>query len=176
MSKPAAKKAEPKPAAKASSRGSIDATPKTEDSIAKEVKPKPESVAKPEVVVNPVKLVDASPASPVDPVVNTAKDAQEKLSMDDILKKELEAEIAALEREEEEEALAEAEAAAEAAGAKKGASGAGAALAATGPKKEKKKKGEEKAHDEREHLNIVFIGHVDAGKSTISGQILYVGM
>jgi peptide chain release factor subunit 3 len=28
------------------------------------------------------------------------------------------------------------------------------------------------AHDQREHLNIVFIGHVDAGKSTISGQIL----
>ncbi len=27
-------------------------------------------------------------------------------------------------------------------------------------------------HDDREHLNIVFIGHVDAGKSTISGQIL----
>jgi len=29
-----------------------------------------------------------------------------------------------------------------------------------------------KVHDEREHLNIVFIGHVDAGKSTISGQLL----
>jgi peptide chain release factor subunit 3 len=27
-------------------------------------------------------------------------------------------------------------------------------------------------HDQREHLNIVFIGHVDAGKSTISGQIM----
>ncbi len=27
-------------------------------------------------------------------------------------------------------------------------------------------------HDPREHLNIVFIGHVDAGKSTMSGQIL----
>lgn len=26
----------------------------------------------------------------------------------------------------------------------------------------------------REHLNIVFIGHVDAGKSTIGGQILYL--
>ncbi len=26
--------------------------------------------------------------------------------------------------------------------------------------------------DPREHINIVFIGHVDAGKSTISGQIL----
>lgn len=31
-----------------------------------------------------------------------------------------------------------------------------------------------KVHDTREHLNIVFIGHVDAGKSTISGQILCV--
>mmetsp|Transcript_27221 Transcript_27221/g.37545 ORF Transcript_27221/g.37545 Transcript_27221/m.37545 type:complete len:608 (+) Transcript_27221:149-1972(+) len=28
--------------------------------------------------------------------------------------------------------------------------------------------------DMREHLNIVFIGHVDAGKSTIGGQILYL--
>lgn len=27
--------------------------------------------------------------------------------------------------------------------------------------------------DAREHLNIVFIGHVDAGKSTIAGSILY---
>lgn len=27
-------------------------------------------------------------------------------------------------------------------------------------------------HDEREHVNIVFLGHVDAGKSTLSGQIL----
>jgi peptide chain release factor subunit 3 len=26
--------------------------------------------------------------------------------------------------------------------------------------------------DTREHLNVVFIGHVDAGKSTLSGQIL----
>jgi peptide chain release factor subunit 3 len=26
--------------------------------------------------------------------------------------------------------------------------------------------------DDREHINIVFIGHVDAGKSTISGQVL----
>ncbi|KAK9844180.1 hypothetical protein WJX81_007181 [Elliptochloris bilobata] len=28
--------------------------------------------------------------------------------------------------------------------------------------------------DDREHLNIVFIGHVDAGKSTTGGQILYL--
>lgn len=26
----------------------------------------------------------------------------------------------------------------------------------------------------REHLNVVFIGHVDAGKSTTGGQILYL--
>ena len=26
----------------------------------------------------------------------------------------------------------------------------------------------------RDHLNVVFIGHVDAGKSTIGGQILYL--
>mmetsp|Transcript_16012 Transcript_16012/g.27393 ORF Transcript_16012/g.27393 Transcript_16012/m.27393 type:complete len:572 (-) Transcript_16012:500-2215(-) len=31
---------------------------------------------------------------------------------------------------------------------------------------------EELKDDPREHLNIVFIGHVDAGKSTISGQVL----
>lgn len=30
----------------------------------------------------------------------------------------------------------------------------------------------QQVHDEREHINIVFIGHVDAGKSTLSGQIL----
>ena len=28
--------------------------------------------------------------------------------------------------------------------------------------------------DSRSHMNVVFIGHVDAGKSTISGQILYL--
>lgn len=28
--------------------------------------------------------------------------------------------------------------------------------------------------DPREHLNLVFIGHVDAGKSTIGGQILFL--
>lgn len=39
-------------------------------------------------------------------------------------------------------------------------------------KKKDKKKKKVKAHDSREHLNIVFIGHVDAGKSTLSGQIL----
>jgi peptide chain release factor subunit 3 len=38
-------------------------------------------------------------------------------------------------------------------------------------KKEKKKK--ELIRDPRPHLNLVFIGHVDAGKSTISGHLLY---
>ncbi|CAB3989409.1 eukaryotic peptide chain release factor GTP-binding subunit ERF3A isoform X1 [Paramuricea clavata] len=28
--------------------------------------------------------------------------------------------------------------------------------------------------DSKEHINIVFIGHVDAGKSTIGGQVLYL--
>ncbi len=26
----------------------------------------------------------------------------------------------------------------------------------------------------RDHLNIVFIGHIDAGKSTLAGQILFL--
>merc|ERR1712048_1225933 len=43
-------------------------------------------------------------------------------------------------------------------------------------KKKKDKKDRKKPkwdpHDKREHLNLVLIGHVDAGKSTISGQIL----
>merc|ERR1712228_172191 len=38
--------------------------------------------------------------------------------------------------------------------------------------KDKKKKPIWDPHDPREHLNLVLIGHVDAGKSTISGQIL----
>lgn len=47
-------------------------------------------------------------------------------------------------------------------------------------KREKKKRLQAEADAEleakddlREHLNLVFIGHVDAGKSTLSGQILY---
>jgi peptide chain release factor subunit 3 len=31
-----------------------------------------------------------------------------------------------------------------------------------------------KEGDQREHFNLVFIGHVDAGKSTLSGNILYL--
>jgi len=33
--------------------------------------------------------------------------------------------------------------------------------------------GKLRERDDREHLNLVFIGHVDAGKSTFCGQILY---
>lgn len=36
------------------------------------------------------------------------------------------------------------------------------------------RKKKELIRDPRPHLNLVFIGHVDAGKSTISGHILYV--
>lgn len=39
-------------------------------------------------------------------------------------------------------------------------------------KKKEKKSGEETAKDKKEHVNVVFIGHVDAGKSTIGGQIM----
>ena len=34
--------------------------------------------------------------------------------------------------------------------------------------------GDVKECDPREHMNLVFIGHVDAGKSTLSGSILYI--
>ena len=34
--------------------------------------------------------------------------------------------------------------------------------------------GDETEGDPREHMNLVFIGHVDAGKSTLSGSILYI--
>eukprot|EP01100_Stratorugosa_tubuloviscum_P002649 TRINITY_DN162_c2_g1_i3.p1 TRINITY_DN162_c2_g1~~TRINITY_DN162_c2_g1_i3.p1 ORF type:complete len:571 (+),score=316.56 TRINITY_DN162_c2_g1_i3:63-1775(+) len=34
--------------------------------------------------------------------------------------------------------------------------------------------GEEEEEDPREHVNVVFIGHVDAGKSTIAGNILFL--
>ncbi|KAK4873894.1 hypothetical protein RN001_013254 [Aquatica leii] len=42
------------------------------------------------------------------------------------------------------------------------------------PKITKKKaiKSEEVAKNKKEHVNVVFIGHVDAGKSTIGGQIM----
>ncbi|CAD7700627.1 unnamed protein product [Ostreobium quekettii] len=41
-------------------------------------------------------------------------------------------------------------------------------------KKQKAPQEEIEDDDLREHLNIVFIGHVDAGKSTLGGQILYL--
>ncbi len=47
-----------------------------------------------------------------------------------------------------------------------------AAAAAAEPPKKKAAPVEFKVHDEREHLNAVFIGHVDAGKSTTCGNIL----
>ncbi|KAK2571598.1 Eukaryotic peptide chain release factor GTP-binding subunit ERF3B [Acropora cervicornis] len=37
-----------------------------------------------------------------------------------------------------------------------------------------KKKKEESIEDKREHINIIFIGHVDAGKSTIGGHVMYL--
>jgi len=40
------------------------------------------------------------------------------------------------------------------------------------PKDQTKTKPKWDKHDVREHMNLVLIGHVDAGKSTISGQIL----
>eukprot|EP00752_Nemacystus_decipiens_P012253 g10861.t1 len=42
------------------------------------------------------------------------------------------------------------------------------------PSKEEVVEKEATDEDPREHLNIVFIGHVDAGKSTLSGNILYL--
>lgn len=37
-----------------------------------------------------------------------------------------------------------------------------------------KRKVEEEVKDKREHINIIFIGHVDAGKSTIGGHVMYL--
>lgn len=38
--------------------------------------------------------------------------------------------------------------------------------------KKKVQKAEQTSKDKKEHVNVVFIGHVDAGKSTIGGQIM----
>jgi len=38
----------------------------------------------------------------------------------------------------------------------------------------KPKKNKDIVQDLREHINIIFIGHVDAGKSTIAGNVLYL--
>lgn len=40
------------------------------------------------------------------------------------------------------------------------------------PLKKKLPKAEESTQSKKEHVNVVFIGHVDAGKSTIGGQIM----
>ncbi|KAL5704222.1 hypothetical protein ACHQM5_022678 [Ranunculus cassubicifolius] len=40
--------------------------------------------------------------------------------------------------------------------------------------KEKVEEVEEKEENKKRHVNVVFIGHVDAGKSTIGGQILFL--
>ncbi|XP_036347522.1 eukaryotic peptide chain release factor GTP-binding subunit ERF3A-like, partial [Rhagoletis pomonella] len=43
------------------------------------------------------------------------------------------------------------------------------------PKVSKKKTPKvEESRSKKEHVNVVFIGHVDAGKSTIGGQIMYL--
>jgi len=42
------------------------------------------------------------------------------------------------------------------------------------PRTKVKPKVEEATTTEKEHVNVVFIGHVDAGKSTIGGQIMYL--
>lgn len=49
---------------------------------------------------------------------------------------------------------------------------AGSAIAASKPKK--KSLASNVAAKRKSHLNIVFIGHVDAGKSTIGGHIMYL--
>jgi len=45
---------------------------------------------------------------------------------------------------------------------------------ASKPKTKVKPKPEEATTTEKEHVNVVFIGHVDAGKSTIGGQMMYL--
>lgn len=45
---------------------------------------------------------------------------------------------------------------------------------ASKPRTKVKPKVEEATTTEKEHVNVVFIGHVDAGKSTIGGQIMYL--
>jgi peptide chain release factor subunit 3 len=42
------------------------------------------------------------------------------------------------------------------------------------PRIKKKPVRPEETKSKKEHVNVVFIGHVDAGKSTIGGQIMYL--
>merc|ERR1712227_867363 len=55
-----------------------------------------------------------------------------------------------------------------------GNDGTGHHVPASKPRTKIKPKVEEATTTEKEHVNIVFIGHVDAGKSTIGGQIMYL--
>jgi len=56
-----------------------------------------------------------------------------------------------------------------------GAGGAGSSsVPASKPKTKVKPKPEEATTTDKEHVNVVFIGHVDAGKSTIGGQMMYL--
>jgi Elongation factor Tu GTP binding domain len=67
------------------------------------------------------------------------------------------------------------EPAAAAAAAPPAAAAASAATSDNDSDDEEDEKAEtEGTEDPREHLNLVFIGHVDAGKSTLSGNILYL--
>lgn len=50
----------------------------------------------------------------------------------------------------------------------------GSYVPATKPKTKSKPKEKEETTTEKEHVNVVFIGHVDAGKSTIGGQLMYL--
>lgn len=53
--------------------------------------------------------------------------------------------------------------------------GDGAADVEAAPKiKKKVVKGQAESKSKKEHINVVFIGHVDAGKSTIGGQIMFL--
>ena len=54
------------------------------------------------------------------------------------------------------------------------AAAASAAPAAAEPEPEPTPSGDVEAMFAKPHLNLVFIGHVDAGKSTLSGNILYL--
>ena len=47
-------------------------------------------------------------------------------------------------------------------------------MPASKPRTKVKAEAKEATTTEKEHVNVVFIGHVDAGKSTIGGQIMYL--
>jgi len=55
-----------------------------------------------------------------------------------------------------------------------GGSGRGSKVPASKPKTKVKPVEVEATTTEKEHVNVVFIGHVDAGKSTIGGQMMYL--